>query len=219
MINTFNEMRKIDVIPFCDPREAKDDKGKKIEVPYLNWAKCKALLHENGAEKVVFAHVTLSNGSSLIMSDAEFFDKNDIKNRCYEVSVKVTIDDLVFESQFPLMNGSNPVKDNSLTQQRVWNAQTRAFVKGVALHTGLGFDLWLKDDTGIEVEDDLSKHSLKAIKERMEQKITELIKKGVSLPDIAKEFSMEDAEFRGRFISLFNELQRIEKRLTEMLQK
>lgn len=216
---SFEEMRKIDVTPFCEYREAKDDKGKKIEVPYLNWARCKALLHDNGAEKVTFEPVVSANGSSLIMADAEFVDKNGIANRCYEVRVKVTIDDLVFESQFPLMNGSNPVKDNSLTQQRVWNAQTRAFVKGVAINTGLGFDLWLSDATGIDQEDDLSKHSLKSIRERIEQKITELIKKGVSLPDIAKEFNMEEAEFRGRFISLFNELNRIEKKVTEMLQQ
>lgn len=219
MLKPFAELRKIDVTPYCEYREAKDDNGKKIEVPYLNWARCKDLLHQNGAEKVIFEPVTGANGSSLIMADAEFTDKNGITNRCYEVRVKVTIDDLVFESQFPLMNGSNPVKDNSLTQQRLWNAQTRAFVKGVAINTGLGFDLWLSDTTGVDQEDDLSKHNLKSIKERMEQKITELIKKGTSLPDIAKEFDMEDAEFRGRFVSLFNELLRIEKRLTEMLSK
>ena len=63
------------------------------------------------------------------------------------------------------MNGSNPVKDNSMSQQRVWNAQTRAFVKGVAMRTGLGFDLWLGKDVEAEsTEDDLSKHNIFAIK-------------------------------------------------------
>lgn len=32
-IKNYAEMRKIDVLPFCDKREAKDDKGRKIEVP------------------------------------------------------------------------------------------------------------------------------------------------------------------------------------------
>jgi hypothetical protein len=54
------------------------------------------------------------------------------------------------------MNGTNPVKDNSMSQQRVYNAQARAFVKGVAIHTGLGFKLWLDDDIDNNVEDDLS---------------------------------------------------------------
>ena len=44
------------------------------------------------------------------------------------------------------MNGTNPVKANSMSQQRVWNSMTRSFVKCVAIHTGLGFDLWLKEE-------------------------------------------------------------------------
>ena len=45
-----------------------------------------------------------------------------------------------------MLNGSNPVKDNSMTQQRVWNSMCRSFVKCVAIHTGLGFNLWLKEE-------------------------------------------------------------------------
>ena len=48
--------------------------------------------------------------------------------------------------QSPVMNGSNPVKDNSMSQQRVWNSMCRSFVKCVAIHTGLGFNLWLKEE-------------------------------------------------------------------------
>ena len=146
MLKSYAEMRKIDVLPHCDLREAKDDQGKKIQVPYLNWAKCKDLLHENGAEVVYFEPCVNANGSSLFMSDQVFTDKNKVTNRCYEVRVRIVIDDLKFEAQYPLMNGSNPVKDNSMTQQRLWNAQTRAFVKGVAMRTGLGFGLWADGD-------------------------------------------------------------------------
>ena len=146
MLKSYDELRKVDVKNFCEYRDARDDKGKPIQVPYLNWAKCMDLLHENGAEKVYFEPVTNENGSSLFMSDQVFTDKNGVTNRCYEVRVKITIDDLEFTAQYPLMNGSNPVKDNSMTQQRLWNAQTRAFVKGVAMRTGLGFSLWLNDD-------------------------------------------------------------------------
>ena len=215
MLKSFNEMRKINVLPYCEMREAKDDNGRKIEVPYLNWARCKDLLHQNGAEKVIFEPVTGSNGSSLIMADATFLDKNGVANRCYEVRVKVTIDDLVFESQFPLMNGSNPVKDNSLTQQRVWNAQTRAFVKGVAIHTGLGFDLWLNDATGTEQEDDLSKHSLDAIKLRFQQTYTQKLQKHMSVKDIADGLNMTDDEVRVIF-TYFDQLKRFEAALQKL---
>ena len=215
MLISYKELRQIDVRPFCDLREAKDDNGKKIEVPYLNWAKCVDLLHENGAEKVFFEPVTGPNGSSLIMSDAVFEDKNGIKNRCYEVRVKVTIDDLVFESQFPLMNGSNPVKDNSLTQQRLWNAQTRAFVKGVALHTGLGFDLWVSDTTGVDQEEDLTKHSLFKVKERFQQLYTKAIRKGMSTREIAEAVEMTEDEVKVLF-TYFEQLNRFEQKLMKL---
>ena len=215
MLKSFNELRNIDVTPYCELREAKDDNGKKIEVPYLNWARCKDLLHQNGAERVIFEPVVGENGSSLIMADAVFLDKNGVANRCYEVRVKVTIDDYVFESQFPLMNGSNPVKDNSLTQQRVWNAQTRAFVKGVAIHTGLGFDLWLNDATGMEQEDDLTKHSLDAIKLRFQQTYTSKLQKHMSTKDIADGLNMTEDEVRVIF-TYFDQLKRFEAALQKL---
>lgn len=188
MLKNYDELIKIDVTPYCDMRDAKDDKGKPIKVPYLNWAKCKELLHENGAQTVYFEPVTLPNGSSLIMSDAAFADKNGVTNRCYEVRVKIVIDDLEFESQFPLMNGSNPVKDNSLTQQRLWNAQTRAFVKGVAIRTGLGFKLWSgaeEDKTPDDYSENLELHRLDKIKERVEQRITKLLQRKETKETIA----------------------------------
>lgn len=215
MIKPYAEMRKIDVLPHCEMRDAKDDKGKPIKVPYLNWAKCVDLLYQNGAEKVLFEPCTLPNGSSLIMSDEKFEDKNGVINRCYEVRVKITIDDLEFESQFPLMNGSNPVKDNSLTQQRLWNAQTRAFVKGVAMRTGLGFDLWINDDTGNDAEEDLSKHNLFKIKERMQQAYTKLIKKKMSTKDIADALEMTEDEVKVIF-TYFDQLNRFEEKLNAL---
>ena len=124
MIKTFTEMMKVDVSKYLKERD-----GSK----YLPWARCKELLHLNGAETVYFEPCTNDNGSSLFMSDQTFTDKNGITNKCYEVRVKITIDSDVFYMQTPVMNGGNPVKDNSMTQQRVWNAQTRAFVKGAHL--------------------------------------------------------------------------------------
>lgn len=33
MLKNYDELVKIDVIPYCDMRDAKDDKGKPIKVP------------------------------------------------------------------------------------------------------------------------------------------------------------------------------------------
>lgn len=216
MLKSWNEMRKLDVLPFCDKREAKDDNGRKIEVPYLNWAKCKELLHQNGAEVVYFEPCVNANGSSLFMSDQVFTDKNGVTNRCYEVRVKIVIDDLEFEAQYPLMNGSNPVKDNSMTQQRLWNAQTRAFVKGVAMRTGLGFGLWLKDEADApDQSDDLSSHSIYAIKERMQIEYTNLIKRGFSTRQIAENCGMTEELVRVVF-TYFDHIAEFEKRLQSL---
>lgn len=215
MIKSYSEMRKIDVLPLCEKRKAKDDRGNDIEVPYLNWAKCMDLLHENGAEVVYFEPCVNANGSSLFMSDQVFTDSKGNTNRCYEVRVKIVIDDLIFEAQYPLMNGSNPVKDNSLTQQRVWNAQTRAFVKGVAMRTGLGFGLWLDDVESKSEEDDLNRHSLYSIKERMQIAYTKAIKKGMSTRDIASAVDMTEDEVRVMF-TYFDQLNRLEQRLNAL---
>lgn len=216
MLISFSELRKVDVMPFCDFREAKDDNGKTIKVPYLNWARCKDLLHKNGAEIVYFEPCVNEKGSSLFMSDVVFTDSKGNTNRCYEVRVKITIDEVTFEAQFPLMNGSNPVKDNSLTQQRVWNAQTRAFVKGVAMRTGLGFDLWLDDEDSKSTEDDLNKHNLKSIEERVQQTYTRLIRKGMTTNEIAQALNKTPDEVKTIF-TFFAQLDRFEQDLTRLL--
>lgn len=206
MIKPYEEMRKIDVTPYVEKRDGND---------YLNWAMCKELLHINGAENVYFEPCTNANGSSLFMSDEVFTDNKGNTNRCYEVRVHIVIDELEFDAQFPLMNGSNPVKDNSMSQQRVWNAQTRAFVKGVAMRTGLGFDLWLKNDFTSKTEDDLSKHSLFSIKERMQQTYTKLIKKKMSTKDIADALEMTEDEVKVIF-TYFDQLNRFEEKLNAL---
>lgn len=139
MLKSYSELRKIDVSPYCERRDG---------LLYLNWAKCIDLLHENGAEKVYWIPIPdEKTGTSLRMTETEFKDKSGNTNRCYETRIRVFIDDNVYEMQTPVMNGANPVKDNSMSQQRVWNSMCRAFVKCVAIHTGLGFNLWLKEET------------------------------------------------------------------------
>lgn len=163
MLKTYEEMRKIDVKPFCEKRDG---------LLYLNWAMCIDLLHKNGAEKVYWEPIpNEATGNSLRATEVVFTDTKGNTNRCYETRIRVVIDENVYEMQTPVMNGSNPVKDNSMSQQRVWNSMCRAFVKCVAIHTGLGFDLWLKEEydkdtamlpeTGEKLADEAKKTTLK----------------------------------------------------------
>lgn len=209
-LKPFSELRKVDVSPYVDQR---DDK-----LNYLNWAKCVDLLHEHGAELVYFTPlVDPKTNSSLFMTDREFTDSKGNVNKCYEVAVEIVIDDLVFTMRTPLMNGANPVKDNSLSQQRVWNAQTRAFVKGVAIRTGLGFELWSKDfESDTSKEDDLSIHNVFSIKKRLQEEYTAKLKKAkMSTKDIADKLEMTEDEVKLMF-SYPDMIDRFEKKLINL---
>jgi len=208
MIKSYNEMRKIDISAYTEKRDGAD---------YLNWARCIDLLHVNGAEKVYFEPVTNANSSSLFMSEQVFTDSKSNTNRCYEIEIKVIVDENEWKFRSPLMNGSNPVKDNSVSQQRVWNAQTRAFVKCIAIHTGLGFDLWLKGEAAEkdDDEDNLSIHSMMKIKERVERLITLKMEGGKSLSDICSSLKI-DEEQMGIYMKHYQILDRLEKAIAKL---
>lgn len=216
MLKSYNEMRKIDVSPYCEMRK---EGGK--ELTYLNWAKCVDLLHENGAEKVSFIPLAGSDGSSLIKTDMVFTDKDGKTNRVYETRIKVEIDDLKFEFQGPVMNGANPVKDNSMSQQRLWNCQARMFVKAVAIHTGLGFDLWLKNEeaeTTAQKADDIY-HDIRKVKERFQQILTAIQKEGsLSLSEVAERMKRTEDELKN-WMSQYDILFAVENNLEYILRQ
>ena len=206
MLKSWNEMRKLDISNYVKKRDGAD---------YLPWAECLKLLYENGAEKVTIRTLTDANGSSLFMSDQTFTDKNGGTNRCYEVRLEVIIDGSTYSFSYPVMNGIAPVRDILMNQNAVHKAQMRAFVKCVAINTGLGFDLW-RDDADIENDvDDLSKHNLFSIKERMQQAYTRAIKKGMSTKDIASALDMTEDEVKVYF-TYFAQLYRFEEKLNAL---
>jgi hypothetical protein len=173
------------------------------------------LLHEHGAEKVFFSPVYNENGSSLFMSAETFTDSKGNVNRCYEVRIEVMVDDDTFIYSYPLLNGINPVKDNSLNQNVVFKAMARAFVKAIALRYGLGFSLWSKDELEAQEEDDLYKHSLDAIKLRFQQTYTQKLQKHMSVSDIAKGLNMTEDEVKVIF-TYFDQLKRFEAALQKL---
>jgi hypothetical protein len=194
MLKKFDELYKIDVMPYCDLKDGKDDKGKPIKIPYLNWAKCVTLLHENGAETVYFTPVKNAEGGYLF-SSREVHNKDGRTTGCYFVSVEVHIDDLVFTQDLPLLNGNLVVYDDTLNQLRISNAHARAFVKGVAIRTGLGFSLWAEDDEGEKaMSEDLSIHNILKIKQRIEQRFTELMKRGMSQAEICEKCGLKEKD-------------------------
>lgn len=210
MLKSYEELRKIDVSKWTEKRDGAD---------YLNWAKCIDLLHENGAEKVYFDPVVNEvTGSSLYMTGKEFKDIKGNTNQVYETAVRITVDNDEWIQRGPVMNGCNPVKDNSMSQQRLWTCQTRLFVKGIAMRKGLGFDLWLKDELKNEKdnwEDDLYKHDIFKIKERCQQIYTKKLKQGLSVKEIAERLHKTEDEVKAIF-SYFDTLSNFERDLSNI---
>lgn len=206
MLKSWNEMRKLDIAKYVKKRDGAD---------YLPWASCLKLLHENGAESVQIVPEVNENGSSLFMSEQAFTDKNGGTNRCYEVRLTVIIDGTQYKISYPVLNGIAAVRDNLMNQNAVHKSQMRAFVKCVAINTGLGFDLWL-DDSDIEQDgDDLTRHSIWSIKERMQIAYTRAIKKGMSTKDIAEKLEMTEDEVKVYF-TYFAQLNRFEEKLNAL---
>ena len=207
MLKSWNEMRSLDISKYVKQRDKAD---------YLPWASCLKLLYENGAENVVIVPQTTESGSSLFMSEQTFTDKNGNINRCYEVRVGVVIDGNGYTISYPVMNGINPVKDNLMNQNAVHKAQMRAFVKCVAINTGLGFDLWLDDADIADDVDDLSKHNIYAIRERMQQTYTKLVKRGLSTSEIAKMMGTSEQTVQYYLNGIFDEINRFEKAMSAL---
>ena len=209
-LKSYDELRKVDVSKYVEKRDGAD---------YLPWARVVDLLHENGAQVVYFVPmVNEYTGSSLFMTEEEFTDSKGNTNRVYETAVKIVIDNLEFLQRGPVMNGSNPVKDNSMSQQRLWNCQTRLFVKGVALRTGLGFNLWLNEEETNEREnweDDLSRHDIFKIKERCQQIYTQKMKEGLSVKEIAEKLHKTEDEVKALF-TYFDTLSNFERDLANI---
>lgn len=203
---SFKDLRKVDVTPYVKKRDGAD---------YLPWATVVDLLHEHGAEKVFFAPIYNENGSSLFMSEQTFTDGKGNVNRCYEVRIEVTVDDDTFIYSYPLLNGINPVKDNSLNQNVVFKAMARAFVKAIAVRYGLGFSLWSRDEIEEQEEDDLYKHSIRSIEERVQQAYTRLVRKGMTTKEIAEALHKTEDEVRVIF-SFFSQLDRFEQELLKL---
>lgn len=206
MLKKWDDMRKTDISKHVKKRDGAD---------YLPWASCLLLLHENGAENVAFRALVNEDGSSLFMSEQVFTDKNGNTNRCYEVRVEVAIDGNTYSMSYPVLNGISPVKDGQMNQNAVHKAQARAFVKCVAINTGLGFDLWLDDGVVEDEPEDLSKHNLFAIKERMQQAYTRAFKKGMTTGEIAKRMEMTEDEVKTIF-TYFAQLDRFEQKLNAL---
>ena len=223
MIKKFNELYEADLSGFIEKKPTfKYDKGKgkfvetDKKLDYISWVNAVLLLHQHGAETVKYGNYYSADGHSLFLVDSGL----------PEVHVWVEIDGDRREITYPLIDGSNDIKMDKITQSDIHNASQRAMVKCVAINWGLGLKLWRKEEDENETNrkaqkeaEDLSVHNIMKIKERCEQRVTFLLKHGKSLEAIATACGHPDEEtFKAEFVK-FKTLNNLEYKLYEMMKE
>lgn len=209
---TWDELYKQDVTEYVKQRDG---------TPYVPWGRMVKLLHEAGYTKVFFNALTNpDDGSSIWHSNKIFTDKNGNTNSAYEVRIEITLgdetDEETFTYSYPITSGITPVRDNLMNQNRVATSVARGFTKAVAIKTGLSFKLWADIEDEEDPVEDLSKHQLWAIKQRMQEEYTLKLKKAkMSTKDIADKLEMTEDEVKLMF-SYPDMLERFEKKLVNL---
>jgi len=160
-LKPFDELFKLDLSNEVAKRPLK--KNSNLTLDYLEWANCIKLLHENGAETVKYG-----------------MNKNEHHYPCFYnhngespfVSVWVEIDGIRYEEDYPVVNGIYVV--NNPNQLDINKAKQRGFVKAVAINTGLGLSLWIKEEEVINNDKEIQKEMNKNENASLNDQITKL---------------------------------------------
>lgn len=164
-IKSFRDLFQTDISKETVSRPVKKNSNLKLE--YLEWANCIKLLYENGAEKVSYGMKKNENEYPC------FYNHN---GESPFVTVWVQIDDDCFEEDYPIINGMYPVANP--TQMDINKAKQRGFVKAVAINTGLGLSLWIKEEQ-IMNTDEMQKEINKNESLTLNDKLTTLFAKAL----------------------------------------
>lgn len=132
-LKPFIEMVKLDLSKHTQkkPTFYKDKSGKMQKtsgdkwLDYIEWAKVLELLYENGASSVSF-YSTIH------------------KEKPNTLEIKLQIDNIEYTTDYPIIDGNSII--NNANQMQIHKAELRGFVKCVAIHTGLGLSLWMKEE-------------------------------------------------------------------------
>ncbi|WP_313894912.1 DUF1071 domain-containing protein [Psychrobacillus sp.] len=157
-LKSFNELFELDLSNEVAKRPVK--KNSDLTLDYLEWANCIKLLYENGAEKVRYGMVKNENSYPC------FYNQN---GESAFVTVWVEVDGERYEEDYPVVNGIYPVSNPN--QLDINKAKQRGFVKAVAINTGLGLGLWIKEEHVInndkEIQRELSQNETSTLNDQV----------------------------------------------------
>lgn len=212
-IKNFAELMELNLKEHISKKPIMKKEGgewKKIgELDYLSWPDCLWLLHQNGAEKVIYGNVRSGADHPLFLIDG----------RAPFVRVYVEVDGDRRELDYPVIDGSRDISMDKLAQSDIHNATQRGFVKCVAINWGLGLSLWQKEENEEEKRrkpsDDLEFHNIMAIKERANRFITSKLQGGMSMEDILSGLQLSQAQFN-TVMRYFDGIATFEQRLSRL---
>jgi hypothetical protein len=136
-LKPFNELIKVDMSKLSQkkPTFYRDKAGKLHQtspdkwLDYVEWAVVLQQLYEHGARSVGFW--------SKIREDKPF-----------TLLIILHIDGVEYTIDYPMIDGNTII--TSPNQMQLHKAELRGFVKAVAIHTGLGLGLWMKEEKSLE---------------------------------------------------------------------
>lgn len=212
-IKSFSELMQLNLKEHISKKPILKKEGgewKKIgELDYLSWPDCLWLLHQNGAEKVVYGNVRSGADHPLFLIDG----------RAPFVRVYVEVDGDRRELDYPVIDGARDISMDKLVQSDIHNATQRGFVKCVAINWGLGLSLWQKEENEEgkrrKPSDDLEFHSIIAIKERVNRFITSKLQGGMSMEDVLSGLQLSQAQF-STVMKYFDGIATFEQRLSRL---
>lgn len=212
-IKNFAELMELDLKEHISKKPILKKEGgdwKKIgELDYLSWPDCLWLLHQNGAEKVVYGNVRSGADHPLFLLDG----------RAPFVRVYVEVDGDRRELDYPVIDGARDISMDKLVQSDIHNATQRGFVKCVAINWGLGLSLWQKEESEEgkrrKPSDDLEFHNIMAIKERVNRFITSKLQGGMSMEDVLSGLQLSQAQF-STVMKYFDGIATFEQRLSRL---
>ena len=212
-IKSFSELMQLNLKDHISKKPILKKEGgewKKIgELDYLSWPDCLWLLHQNGAERVVYGNVRSVADHPLFLIDG----------RAPFVRVYVEVDGDRRELDYPVIDGSRDISMDKLVQSDIHNATQRGFVKCVAINWGLGLSLWQKeekeDGNRRKPSDDLEFHNIMAIKERVNRFITSKLQGGMSMEDVLSGLQLSQAQF-STVMKYFDGIATFEQRLSRL---
>lgn len=165
-LKTFKELFNLDLSDEVAKRPVK--KNSNMTLDYLEWANCIKLLHENGAESVTYGMVYNNEGYPC------FYNQN---GESPFVRVWIEIDGKRYEEDYPVVNGIYVVSNPN--QLDINKAKQRGFVKAVAINTGLGLSLWIKEEHLINTDKEIQKEMNQDETKSLNDQITSLFAKAL----------------------------------------